>query len=166
MFEDESGHVLELGGKEVQRGGGGEEGENGEAWRNDTSKSVLRALAERKVQAALSPPLPLDFMGIDPRKRERERPAGERGGCCKEKKKTRQGKKRTYGEMFSHLFRDGTEADRGKVIDGKPRVLGVIDREDVGISALHRRFAKPKGNLLDAQFLRHLLQEDFDKDSA
>jgi hypothetical protein len=83
-----------------------------------------------------------------------------------EGKALQEGSKETNRQMLPHLLRDRTQPDGRKVVDREPRVLRVVDREHVLVRALHGRLPEPRRQLLDSQLLRHLLQEDLDKDSA
>ena len=73
---------------------------------------------------------------------------------------------KTSRKMFPHLLCNRTQTNRREVVDGEPRVLGVVEREHVLERSLHAGLSEPLRQLLHSQLLRHLLEQDLDEDTT
>lgn len=68
--------------------------------------------------------------------------------------------------MFSHRFCDHPQTDTRKVIDGKPRVFGVVHWEYLRKVGHQRRLLEAFRQLFQPHRLAHFLHQDFDKDTT
>lgn len=68
--------------------------------------------------------------------------------------------------MFSHFLRESTQPDTRHVIDRKPRILGVFQREHTRATPPNLRVLESLCDPLQAHTLRHLIQHDLDEDTT
>ena len=72
----------------------------------------------------------------------------------------------TYLQPGSHVLCKYTQSDRSEVVDGEPRVFGIVLGENADQGGLQIRLLEPCCHLFDAHLLQHLLHQDLNEDST
>lgn len=68
--------------------------------------------------------------------------------------------------MFTHILSDGTQPDTGEIVDGESRVLWILHWEHPRATSLYLLILEPLRNALQTHTLHHLVQHDFDENTA
>lgn len=68
--------------------------------------------------------------------------------------------------MFTHIFRQDTKTDTGEVVDGKPRIAWVVQREETLETRLENLIRHLRPQLWQAKVLSEILEENLDKDTT
>jgi len=68
--------------------------------------------------------------------------------------------------MFSHLLRDSTKSYTREVIDGKPRIFRVVQREHITTTTFHLGILESLHDCFETHSPLQFLQQQLDKDAA